>query len=173
LQKFTKYGRFPWEIVLTAVMIISATMSSQSTVLIKYPQQRDIQTFFNLHLLGHNSLDIYEGTTVFTWPIHQYRDFGDMEEFFNRTLEVLVGLNYLNFYPINMTKHNMTIHTIKRVFRDGNCSILDYVLPELVDSGDLTVKLKEYLQNVRIMRVLFRLHDVSANIQQLNLVLDI
>jgi len=51
-------------------MIISSTFSSQATVLLQYPQQREIQTFFNVHLLGHDSFDIYEGVTVFTWRTH-------------------------------------------------------------------------------------------------------
>jgi hypothetical protein len=154
-------------------MIISATITSQATVLIKYPQQRDIQTFFNWHLLEHNSLDIHKGSMVFTWRTHQYRSFGDMVKFFNRTLKVLVSLDVLNFHPINMTEHNLTNHTIKREFRDGDCSIEDYTLPDLVNSDNLTLKLKEYLQDVQIMRLIFRLYNVSVNIQQLNLVLNI
>lgn len=86
LQKYRKYGRFPWELLLTAVMILSATFSSQATVLIQYPQQREIQTFFNFHLLAHDSWDIYEGSYVFTWSTHQYRTLDEMMEFFNRTL---------------------------------------------------------------------------------------
>jgi hypothetical protein len=93
LEKYRKYGRFPWEVLLTVLMILSTTISSQATVQIQYPQQREIQTFFNFHLLAHDSFDIYEGATVFTWRTHQYRTLDDMMEFFNRTLEVLIGLN--------------------------------------------------------------------------------
>lgn len=123
MEKYRKYGRFPWEMLLTVVMIVSATVSVQSTVLIKYSQQREIQTFFNYHVLGHDSFDIYEGSTVFTWRTQEYRNLQDVYEFFNRTLEVLIGLDDLNFYPVNTTLLNLTQHSVKRVFRDGSVDV--------------------------------------------------
>jgi len=51
-----------------------------------------------------------------------------MIDFFNGTLQVMMDLNQLNFYPLNETLHRVTNHTIKRVFRNGNISVDDYTL---------------------------------------------
>lgn len=154
-------------------MILSASLTTEATVQTKYPQQREIQTFFNFHLLAHDSFDIYEGATVFTWSTHQYHTLQEMMDFFNRTLEIMVGMTSLNFHPIDEVEANRTNHTIKRVFRDGNSSVEEYTLPELVESGELTVRLKESMFNVRIMQIRFVLFNFSQNVQQLDVVIDV
>lgn len=173
LQKYRQYGRFPWEIVLTALMILSATLSVQSVMLTKYAQEKEVQTFFNFHMLQHDSFDIYEGSTVFTWRTQEYRNLEDIYEFFNRTLEVLGNLDSLNFFPVNTTAINQTQHTIKRVFRDGASTVDEFTLYRLIEDGYLTLRLKEFLVNVRSMKITFVVNDISANVQTVHLIYDI
>lgn len=35
----------------------------------------------------------------------------------------MLGLNNLNFYPLNETHHLLTNHTVKRVFRNGSTTV--------------------------------------------------
>ena len=96
-----------------------------------------------------------------------------MVAFFNRTLEIISNLNEYNFFESNQTEINTVKHTVRRYAAGKMPEKKDINLAEILASECFGTGLKEYLVGVEKLELIFRINNLTLNVRNVDLTLDI
>lgn len=106
-----------WHYAIVALTILCTSFQSYYTTVYTLRHSRHLQRAFNLHLLEHDSLEIYWfgyriGQMLINYPIHEYYELEDVAGFLDRLETMLANMDVYVMGDIDQQAFNQTAQTV-------------------------------------------------------------